>query len=180
MVMTYDQLRRERDGFRDLVVQLSTILLTNVVEQKRLPKLSSGETSTQPSQAVSLTEIAPRLREAAIRYAHLSRERPDNPIGQEFETLSVELADVAERLETLIAGDAGRPRTTQLHPRPAITDREREVLAWAAQGKSSWEIGQILLISEKAANKYAQTVFQKLGAVNKTHAVAIALREGFI
>jgi DNA-binding CsgD family transcriptional regulator len=177
--MTFDQLRRERDGFRDLIVQLSTIILRNVVEQKRSPKLYSGEASPLP-QPMSLTEIAPGLREAAIRYAHLSRERPDSPIGQEFETLSVELADVAERLETLIAGDVGRLQTTQLHPRPAITDREREVLAWAAQGKSAWEIGQILLISERAANKCAQTAFQKLGAVNKTHAVAIALREGLI
>jgi hypothetical protein len=96
-----DQLRTERDGFRDLVVRLSTIVLRNLVEQKRLPKLYSGEASPPLPESMSLTEIALRLREAAIRCAHLSRERADSPIGQEFESLSVELADVAQRLEAL-------------------------------------------------------------------------------
>jgi hypothetical protein len=55
---------------------------------------------------MSPTEIAPRLRDVATRCAHLSRECADGHIGQEFESLSVELADVAERLEALIFRDA--------------------------------------------------------------------------
>jgi hypothetical protein len=101
---TCDQLRRERDGLRDLVVQLSTIVLRNLVEQKRLPKLYNGEASPLPPQAMSPTEIAPHLREVAIRCAYLSRHA-DGSVGRELESLSVELADVAERLEGLISGD---------------------------------------------------------------------------
>jgi hypothetical protein len=70
---------------------------------RALQELYSGEASPPLPQAMSLTEIAQRLREVAIRCAHQSRERADSPIGQEFESLSVELADVAQRLEALIS-----------------------------------------------------------------------------
>jgi LuxR family quorum sensing-dependent transcriptional regulator len=61
-----------------------------------------------------------------------------------------------------------------------LTEREREVLAWVAQGKSAWEIGEILNIAKRTVDDHAQTVFFKLGAVNRTHAVAIAMRDGLI
>lgn len=61
-----------------------------------------------------------------------------------------------------------------------LTLREREVLAWIAQGKSAWEIGEILNISERTVEAHAQSAFRKLGAVNRTHAVAIALRDRII
>jgi LuxR family quorum sensing-dependent transcriptional regulator len=61
-----------------------------------------------------------------------------------------------------------------------LTPREREVLTWAAQGKSAWEIGEILKIAKRTADEHTQSAFRKLGAVNKTQAVAIALRDGII
>jgi LuxR family transcriptional regulator, quorum-sensing system regulator BjaR1 len=63
---------------------------------------------------------------------------------------------------------------------PVLTPREREVLAWAAQGKSAWEIGEILEIAKRTVDEHAQTAVRKLGAVNRTHAVAIALRDNLI
>lgn len=61
--------------------------------------------------------------------------------------------------------------------RPALTEREREVLTWVAHGKSAWEIAKILDIAKRTVDEHAQTAYRKLGAVNRTHAVAIALRE---
>jgi len=61
-----------------------------------------------------------------------------------------------------------------------LTAREREVLAWAAVGKSAWETAEILHITKRTVDEHTQTAFRKLGAVNRTHAVAIALREGII
>ena len=52
----------------------------------------------------------------------------------------------------------------------------REVLAWSAQGKSAWEIGTILSVGKRTVDEHAQTAMRKLGAVNRTQAVAIALR----
>jgi LuxR family transcriptional regulator, quorum-sensing system regulator BjaR1 len=53
-------------------------------------------------------------------------------------------------------------------------------LAWVAQGKSAWEIGEILDITKRTVDEHAHTAVRKLGAVNRTHAVAIAVRERII
>jgi LuxR family quorum sensing-dependent transcriptional regulator len=62
----------------------------------------------------------------------------------------------------------------------ALTARERDVLAWAAHGKSAWEIGEILGIAKRTVDEHTQTAMRKLGAVNKTQAVAIAMRDRYI
>jgi LuxR family quorum sensing-dependent transcriptional regulator len=77
-----------------------------------------------------------------------------------------------ERLRRILAPACER--------KPLLTAREREVLTWAAQGKSAWEIAEILNIAKRAVDEHAQTAFKKLGAVNRTHAVAIAIREQII
>jgi LuxR family quorum-sensing system transcriptional regulator SolR len=59
-----------------------------------------------------------------------------------------------------------------------LTARERECLKWAADGKTAWEIGQILSIAERTAVFHVNNVVQKLGAANKTQAIvrAVALK----
>ena len=76
-------------------------------------------------------------------------------------------------------------RVSQLRSRgavrkPELTPREHEVLTWVAHGKSAWEIGEILAIAKRTVDEHAQTAFRKLGAVNRTHAVALALRDRLI
>lgn len=61
-----------------------------------------------------------------------------------------------------------------------LTPREREALQWAAAGKTEWEIGEAMAISEHGAEKHLRSVHRKLGAASRTHAVAEALRRGLI
>jgi LuxR family quorum sensing-dependent transcriptional regulator len=61
-----------------------------------------------------------------------------------------------------------------------LTPREREVLAWVAQGKSAREIGEILNITKRTVDEHVQTAVRKLEALNRTNAVAIAIRDGVI
>jgi LuxR family transcriptional regulator, quorum-sensing system regulator BjaR1 len=65
-------------------------------------------------------------------------------------------------------------------PQSQLTRREREAIAWAAQGKSAWEIGEILHITQRTAEEHLATAARKLGASNRTHAVAIAIRSKII
>jgi LuxR family quorum sensing-dependent transcriptional regulator len=84
-------------------------------------------------------------------------------------------------LITLYAADRiGSLRSTQSAYKPIVTNRQREVLTWVAAGKSSWEIGEILNISARTVEEHAQRVLQRLGAVNRTQAVAIAIRDRLI
>jgi DNA-binding CsgD family transcriptional regulator len=60
----------------------------------------------------------------------------------------------------------------------SLTARERECLKWSAEGKTAWEMAQILNISERTAVFHINNVVQKLGATNKTQAIvrAVALK----
>ena len=66
------------------------------------------------------------------------------------------------------------------HQRPSLTPREIECLKWAADGKTEWEISAILHVSEHTADKHLANAHRKLGAANRSHAVALAIRWGFI
>jgi LuxR family quorum-sensing system transcriptional regulator SolR len=57
----------------------------------------------------------------------------------------------------------------------ALTPRERECLRWSAEGKTAWEIGQILSIAERTVVFHVNNVIQKLGATNKTQAIVRAV-----
>lgn len=59
-----------------------------------------------------------------------------------------------------------------------LTARELEVLKWLSDGKSNWDISVILKRSQRVIKWHAQNFMEKLGAQNRTHAVAIALRKG--
>ena len=61
-----------------------------------------------------------------------------------------------------------------------LSKREQEVLQWAAEGKTEWEMGLILGVSEHTADKFIRSARLKLHATNRTHAVAQAIRLGLI
>lgn len=64
--------------------------------------------------------------------------------------------------------------------RPRLTLRERECLHWAAEGKSSWEIGQVLSCSERTVVFHLQNAAQKLGVAGRQAAVARAVSLGVV
>jgi LuxR family transcriptional regulator len=61
-----------------------------------------------------------------------------------------------------------------------LTSREREVLTWTADGKTAFEIGQILGTAERTVKFHLQNAVVKLGAMNKTHAAMKAVVLGLL
>src|ERR1700760_2424046 len=64
--------------------------------------------------------------------------------------------------------------------KPPLSRRERECLKWIAAGKTDWEIGAILALSEKTVNVYVERAQRKLGVQTRTQTIVHALRAGFI
>ena len=62
----------------------------------------------------------------------------------------------------------------------ALTDRETEVLRHVATGNRNRDIAERLFISEETVKVHIKHVMEKLGAIDRTQAVAIALRRGII
>ncbi|HEX2138027.1 MAG TPA: LuxR family transcriptional regulator, partial [Microvirga sp.] len=77
--------------------------------------------------------------------------------------------------EIILPGDAARRART-----PKLSRREIECLKWSSVGKSHGDIGIILSLSERTIEAYLAAAARKLGAVNRTHAVAEALRRNLI
>jgi len=61
-----------------------------------------------------------------------------------------------------------------------LTEREIECLTWTAAGKTSVEIAEIMSLSEHTINHYLNRATRKLDTVNRTQAVAKALRLNLI
>lgn len=61
-----------------------------------------------------------------------------------------------------------------------LTEREKEVLLWFAEGKSLGEIGTILGISDETVRSYRKTIYEKLGANQRTLAVLKAVHYGLV
>jgi DNA-binding CsgD family transcriptional regulator len=90
----------------------------------------------------------------------------------DLQLFAVHAQDTAMRV--LIA-DAPQPVE-----RPALTPRELEALRWTMDGKTAWEVGTILGISERTAVLHVHNAMHKLGCTSKHQAVLRALRLGLI
>lgn len=64
--------------------------------------------------------------------------------------------------------------------RPALTARELEALRWTMEGKTAWEVGAILGITERTAVLHVNNAMHKLQCSSKHQAVLKALRLGLI
>lgn len=74
---------------------------------------------------------------------------------------------IAERLASLRLG-------------PAITPREREILALIAQGRANKEIGSALEIAEDTVKRHISNIFLKLEVSDRAQATAEAIRRGIV
>ena len=62
----------------------------------------------------------------------------------------------------------------------SLTEREQEVLELMAQGLQNKEIGARLTITERTVKFHVSSILGKLGAGNRTEAVAIAAQQGLV
>jgi len=61
-----------------------------------------------------------------------------------------------------------------------LTDREIEVLRHVTEGNRNCDIAKKLFISEETVKVHVKHIMEKLGASDRTHAMTIAVRRGFI
>jgi two-component system, NarL family, response regulator len=95
---------------------------------------------------------------------------------------------VAELVDAVRAAAAGKrvippavaTRLAELTPRDDLSAREREVLLYVARGLGNKEIARAIGRSAETVKAHLESVFQKLGARDRTQAVTLALQRGII
>lgn len=63
---------------------------------------------------------------------------------------------------------------------PALTPREVEIIAQVSNGLSNKQVGSVLGLTEKTVKNHLNSIFAKLEASDRTHAVMIAIERGII
>lgn len=84
----------------------------------------------------------------------------------------VESSAAVSELSAIQAGAVSMP--------PKLSQRERACLCWTARGKSSWEIGEILSISQNTVNFHIKNAMRKLETSSRTVAAIKAMQLGLI
>jgi DNA-binding NarL/FixJ family response regulator len=99
--------------------------------------------------------------------------------------LAADLPDQALRAAFLQGASAQIPQLTPPTPRRAakqafggLTERERQVAALVAQGKSNREIGDELVVSERTVEKHVENVLSKLSFTSRAQIAAWAVEKG--
>ena len=156
---------------------------------------SSGDAASRWRECVAAWESLGRPYEAAfarVRVAEaLLRGRGGRPGATE--SLAAALATALElgavplrdevtalartarlRVETAPAQERARPAA------PGLTDREHQVLALVAQGRTNREIGESLFMSPKTASVHVTHVLQKLGVSTRVQAATVAATHGLL
>ena len=86
---------------------------------------------------------------------------------------------VAERVLKQFQSMVSMERTTE-GVLARLTPRETQILNHIADGKSNKQIANILQISERTIKNHVSAILRKLNANDRTHAVALAIRRGWI
>jgi two-component system NarL family response regulator len=93
-----------------------------------------------------------------------------------------ELAETVRRVYTgsSVIARIAQQEVEDHRPADKLSARELDVLRLAANGNSNRVIGEILSISEPTVKTHMSTILVKLGASDRTHAVTLALKRGYI
>jgi len=80
--------------------------------------------------------------------------------------------------------DRGAPGGPARRPAPAperpLTARQLEILVWAQEGKTAWEIGRILGLSGRSVDSHLRRIYRKLDVTTRLQAVLRAQRLGVL
>jgi DNA-binding NarL/FixJ family response regulator len=148
----------------------------------RMPRLGGVELLRQ------LAAVAPNMR-IAIYTAEADRELVRSALGAGACAVVLKESPLVDLLRALQSALRGRPYVDPILGRAAfegrresagLTQRESQVLLLVADGLSHDEIAERLQIGPETVRTHVQKARHRLGAENRTHAVATALRLGLI
>jgi LuxR family transcriptional regulator, quorum-sensing system regulator SinR len=129
-----------------------------------------------PTEGISYPLLAPAARAAALV---VSMPLPSEEIPLFLRSYGRDIQTLATLFHASMI-ESERPPSISKDELRRITPREREVLRWAAAGKSYWEIAIILGITERTVRFFMSNARQKLDVVSNTQAIAEAVWRGLI
>lgn len=101
-----------------------------------------------------------------------------NPVDPKWTVVSLDIGGGPTDVNTVGRHDGGAvvlftppPREAPPTDIPMLTRRQRDIMDWIAEGKTSAEAGIILDISPRTVEKHLEAIFQRFGVENRVAAV---------
>jgi DNA-binding NarL/FixJ family response regulator len=119
-----------------------------------------------------LTALVPRFRNMPFVFLTALTDRDNELKGRQlgaddYVTKPIDF----DRLDAIISARLAGVARTELWPKLVdLNDREVETLTWAARGKTSAEIAQILGLSKRTVDFHIDKAREKLGASTRVEA----------
>jgi DNA-binding response OmpR family regulator len=154
------------EGFISILKGIPDLVLCDV----GLPQMSGFEVLER------LNDLWPRLEKVPFVFLTALANRDDELRGwqlgaDDYVTKPIDFDILESIINARLAGVARNeiwPRLTQLN------DREAEILTWAARGKTSAQIAEILGLAKRTIDFHLDNAREKLGARTRTEAVVKA------
>jgi DNA-binding NarL/FixJ family response regulator len=114
----------------------------------------------------SATELVETIRRASrgeypINESVMARPMVARRVLSQFQ----DMASLGSNIETVVA---------------VLTQREKQILNYIADGNTNKQIARILNISEQTIKNHVSAILRKLNANDRAHAVVLAIRHGWI
>ncbi|WP_242939030.1 LuxR C-terminal-related transcriptional regulator [Thermosyntropha lipolytica] len=90
------------------------------------------------------------------------------------------IVDIVHKVVKEAREKDGEDEMAKSRPAVKLTRREKDVLAFVAQGKNNRQIAEALDISEKTVKNHLTSIFRKLGVRDRTQAALYALKNGLV
>jgi DNA-binding response OmpR family regulator len=161
-----------QDGLAAILREKPDLVLSDV----SMPGMSGFEVLER------LTGLAPRFESMPFIFLTALADRDNELRGRrlgadDYVTKPIDF-DV---LEAIIKTRLARSTRSEIWPSEVkLSDREIETLTWAARGKTSAEIAQILGTTKRTVDFHVDNARAKLGVANRTEAVMKAARNRLI
>ncbi|MGL4325070.1 MAG: helix-turn-helix transcriptional regulator [Beijerinckiaceae bacterium] len=181
---------KKRQGWRERYIERGYLLKDHIIERlewdRRSFTWSESEQTCQDHSKIDLVgnEAAsfglndgfvvpitlPDRSAAAVAVA----------FGRENADLSLSEKSSLEFMANYAIGNLLKRHTSIIQDRGVLTPRENECLLWAAEGKTDWEIANILGVSTPTVIKHLLSARDKIGAVNRTHMISLSFRRKIV
>ena len=165
-----------RDALRSAEQMKPDVLVTDI----EMPQMTGLEVAT--ALAISRPAVRTIILTTFARPGYLRRALDSGARGYLLKDRPAsELADAVRRVHKglRVVDPALATEAWSAEPDP-LTDRERQILQRAGDGRSSGEIAAELRLSEGTVRNYLSEAISKLGASNRTDAARIARAKGWL
>jgi two-component system, NarL family, response regulator DesR len=167
--------RNGKEALREVLAQKPDVFITDI----EMPEMTGLDVATELRRRRSGTRII--ILTTFARAGYLRRALDAGASGYLLKDMRAEqLADAVRRVQQgLRVIDPELATEAWGEPDP-LTDRERQVLRLAGEGKASGDIAIDLSLSEGTVRNYLSEAISKLGASNRVEAARIARTKGWL